>query len=135
MSRATEEGGMRLSVNRKKVLKTLWVRNREGETIRRRCGLITVKRSGHRIITSGPHRRREEGGGERWEEAKQSKVAKRETLHRKQNQLMNNTALNIIAYADCSSYENMAIHANCPSKEMPCHDSWLELQGGGVSEG
>lgn len=49
-----------MSANRKKVLKILWVRNREGKTIRRRCGLITVKRSGRRIITPGPHRRGEE---------------------------------------------------------------------------
>ncbi len=55
-----EEWGLRLSANRKKVLKILWVRNWEGKTIRRRCGLITVKQSGHRIIMAGPHRRGEE---------------------------------------------------------------------------
>jgi len=51
----------------------------------------------------------EMGGGE----AKQ-----RGTRNRKQNQLMNNRAWKIIADADCSSYENKAIH-----------DSRLELQG------
>lgn len=30
--------------------------------MRRRCELITVKRSGHRIITTGPHMRGEEEG-------------------------------------------------------------------------
>lgn len=44
-------------------------------------------------------------------------------------------ALNIIAYADCSSYENTAIHANCLSEEMLWHESWLELQGGVICEG
>ncbi|TNN54626.1 hypothetical protein EYF80_035188 [Liparis tanakae] len=38
---------------------------------------------------------------------------------------MNNRAGRIIAYADCSSYENTAIQ----EEEMPGHDSRLELQG------
>lgn len=44
-------------------------------------------------------------------------------------------ALDIIAYADCSSYENTALHANCLSKEMLWHDSWLELQREVIFEG
>lgn len=77
--------GPRLSSNRKKVLKILWVRNWEGKTIRRRCGLITVKRSGRRIITAGPHRRGDESWEteERREEARRkSKPAYRKTLNR-----------------------------------------------------
>lgn len=52
-------------------------------TIRHRCGLITVKRSGQRIITTGPHRRGDESGEKeerREEERRPNKPAEREKL-------------------------------------------------------
>ena len=128
-----------MSVNRKKVLNIRWVRNREGETIRRRCGLVTAERSGRRIITAGPHRR--------GDESTEEEEANTEERCRKQSQkllffIRDNCsrpsrlqALNIIAYADCSSYENTALHANWLSEEMLWHESWLQLQGGVICEG
>lgn len=151
--------GLRLSANRKKVLKIRWVRNWEGKTIRHRCGLITVKRSGHRIITAGPHRR---GGQSRWKQKRggEREVRKQSITAKTTKKSFSSTyeqtenvhhfldgdncthtctypprALNIITNADCSSYENTAFHANCLSKEMLWHDSQLELQGGVISEG
>ena len=82
-----EEWGPRLSANRKKVLKTLWVRNWEGKTIRCRCGLITVKRSGHRIITAGPHMRGAEMKAREKEArgSEYSKTAKRKTPEKRKS--------------------------------------------------